>query len=201
MQLNFDDFNKGARKMKLIKFFIGLFCSILVGFLFAGIFGAIVMGFLLSLTICIFKSSFQLSDLLLKTFAFSVFSYVLMLSVGLLNANDLVHKKVDLIHDELINRGYHPKWVIISQKRYGFYNNILVNSVKNGKSKHLAGQAIDLYIYDINGDGNYNITDFEIFKMASRKAQVVNPEIKGGVYNYLKKGLFSRRMIHVEVSN
>lgn len=187
--------------MKLIKFLIGLFCSMLVGFLFAGIFGATVMGFLLSLTICSIKSSFRLSDMLLKTFVFSVLSYLLMLSVGLLNANNIVHKKVDLINAELINMGYRPKWVIISQKRYGFYNNILINSVKNGKSKHLVGQAIDLYIYDINGDGNYNIQDFVIFKKASRKVEFINPKIKGGVYNYLKKGFFSRRMIHVEVLN
>ena len=188
-------------KMKLIKFFIGLFCSILVGFLFASLFGAIVMGLILSLTMCSIKSSFQLSDILLKTFVFSVLGYVLMLSVGLLNANDLVHKKVDLINDELINMGYRPKWVIISQKRYEFYNNILTNSKKNGKSKHLVGKAIDLYIYDINGDGSYNIKDFEIFKMASRKVEIINPEIKGGVYDYLKKGPLSRRMIHVEVLN
>lgn len=64
--------------------------------------------------------------------------------------------------------GYRPKWVIISQKRYGFYN---------------------------------NIQDFVIFKKASRKVELINPEIKGGVYNYLKKGFFSRRMIHVEVFN
>jgi hypothetical protein len=187
--------------MKLIKFFIGLFCSILVGFLFAGLFGAIGMGLILALTICIFKSKFQISDILLKTFVFSVLAYVLMLSVGLLNANDLVHKKVDLIKDELINMGYRPKWVIISQKRNEFYNNMLTNSKKNGKSKHLVGKAIDLYIYDINGDGSYNIKDFEIFKMASRKVEIINPEIKGGLNNYLNKGLFSRRMIHVEVSN
>ena len=89
--------------MKLIKFFIGLFCSILVGFLFASLFGAIVMGLILSLTMCSIKSSFQLSYIIKKTAIFSILGYILMLSVGLLNANDLVHKKVDLINDELIN--------------------------------------------------------------------------------------------------
>ena len=84
---------------------------------------------------------------------------------------------------------------------FSIYNNILLNSVKNGKSKHLLGKAIDLYIYDINGDGIYNIKDFEIFKMASRKVEIINPEIKGGVYDYLKKGPFSKTMIHVEVLN
>jgi len=37
--------------------------------------------------------------------------------------------------------------------------------------------------------------------MASRKVEIINPEIKGGVYDYLKKGPFSKRMIHVEVLN
>jgi len=37
--------------------------------------------------------------------------------------------------------------------------------------------------------------------MASRKVEIINPEIKGGVYDYLKKGPFSQRMIHVEVLN
>lgn len=185
--------------MNKIKFLAGLLLSLIIGFIFAGIIGALAIGVILSMTISIIKARFHLSSILYNAIAFSVLSYLIMIGAGLLNANDSVHKKVNAIKKELTDKGYRPAWVIISQKRYEFYNNLLVNSIKNGKSKHLKGQAIDLYIYDINGDGAYNMKDFEIFKTASGKINKANPDISGRVFHYLGKGFFSRRMIHVEV--
>lgn len=185
--------------MNKVIFLTGLFLSLLIGFLFAGIYGALAMGIILSLTISIIKSNFKTASIIYKTILFAVIGYLIMISVGLLNAEDSVHNKVNAIRNELKHQGYHPKWVIISQKRYEFYNNLLINSVKNGRSKHLKGLAIDLYVYDINGDGTYDIKDFELLKKASQKVGKANPKIRGNVYDYLDKGFFSRRMIHVEV--
>ncbi len=186
--------------MKYFKLIVGLILSSIIGLLFAGIYGALAIGLILALTISIIKVRFQLTTLIYTTIIFSVLSYLLMIGLGLLNAKESVHNKVNAIKIELKEQGYSPKWIIISQKRYKLYNSLLVNSLKNGKSKHLKGEAIDLYIYDINADGRYDMNDFEIFKKASHKIEKVNKKMKGGVYHYLGKGFFSRRMIHVELN-
>lgn len=185
--------------MKAIKFLFALFVALIVGFLYAGILGSAVFGIILSLTISYIKRQFNLSTFLLRTFVFSITAYTLMFFFGLLNADKDVHVKVDKIRDKLIALGYSPKWVIISQKRNVIYNNLLYNSVKNGKSKHLTGKAIDLYVFDINGDWVYDSKDFEIIQKASNKIDKEDPHSKCQVIHYLTKGKFSKRMVHIEI--
>ena len=183
--------------MKVIKYLLAILLSLVVGFLFAGLYGALAVGVIMSLSIALITSTFQLTRVAYRIVLFSSVSYLIMLGVGLLNANESVHFKVSAIKKELRSMGYDPICGIISQKRYPLYNQLLVNSVDN--SKHLKGKAIDLYVYDINGDGVYTINDFELFNKASRRVDKKFPAVSGAVYHYLEKGFFSRRMIHVEL--
>lgn len=185
--------------IKITKFAIGILIAFLIGFLFAGFYGALGMGLLLSMTFSNINIKFNWKATLIRTAIFSTTAYLLMLFFGLLNAGKNVHEKVRAIRVELERQGYTPKWVIISQKRNDYYNSILYNSVKNGKSKHLTGRAIDLYVFDVNGDWNYDIKDFELIQKASQKFNQSNPDSKGRVFNYLRKGKISRRMVHVEI--
>ncbi len=123
-----------------------------------------------------------------------------MMAFGLVDANKIVHKKLAGIRQELIREGYKPRWFIISQRRYSFFNNLLINSVKNGKSKHLTGNSIDIYVLDVNGDGKYDKTDFKLIENASLKFELKNQDTKGIIYNYFGRGYLSQHMIHVEVN-
>ena len=116
---------------------------------------------------------------------------------GLLGAKEIVNEKVSMLKEELQKDGYNPRWFIISQKRHPLFNEILKNSVKN--SKHLTGNAIDLFIIDINDDGMYNQTDFTIMKNVSHECDKVNPSVRGNLYNYLDRGFLSCNMVHLEV--
>ncbi len=119
-----------------------------------------------------------------------------MMGFGLVGSSERVHGRVEAIRTQLEQQGHSPQWFIISQRRYSFYNMILRNAVK--KSNHLKGEAIDLYIIDINGDGVYDIHDFELINAASKKVGRSSPRLKGEVFDYLRRGFFSRRMVHVE---
>lgn len=76
---------------------------------------------------------------------------------------------------------------------------MLKNSVKKGKSRHLKGKAIDLFIFDINDDKKYDMEDFELIKKVEAKCEKTNPKINGRVYNYFGRGSFTQHMIHVEI--
>ena len=189
--------------MKILGFILCIFLSIVIGFLFAGIAAALGFGTLILTGILILMngtkrwSGIKIASVFLF---FSVIGYVLMMACGLLNANPAVHAKVKGIKEEIINQGYQPTWFIISQKRYGFFNNLLLNSVKNGKSKHLKGKAIDLYVIDINGDGTYGKEDFEIIEKAAKKNQRKFKLRNGKVFDYFGKGYFSQHMVHIEIN-
>jgi hypothetical protein len=189
--------------MKILGFILCIFLSVIIGFLFAGIEGALGFGTLILTGILILMNGtkrWSAIKIVSGILFFSVLGYVLMMAFGLLNTNPNVHAKVKGIKEEIIKEGYQPKWFIISQKRYGFFNNLLLNSVKNGKSKHLKGKAIDLYVIDINGDGTYDKEDFEIIEKAAKKNQRDFELRKGRVFHYFGKGYFSQHMVHIEIN-
>jgi hypothetical protein len=188
--------------MRFIYFVIIVFFSILTGFYFAGVFGALAFGLINMFGLIVFKKNSQnwkIGTKLGGLILFSLLGYSLMLGFGLLNANENVHKKVEGIRKELIKQGYNPRWYIISQKRYKFYNDLLINSVKNDKSKHLVGKAIDLFIIDINGDGVYNFKDFELIEKAESVSESKIKETRGNVFHYFGKGQLKQNMVHVEI--
>jgi len=114
---------------------------------------------------------------------------------GLSGANPKIKKKVSLIKQSLVESGYNPKWIIISEKRSKLLNSILPNSAK--KSHHLHGNAIDVYVIDINDDGKFTQEDLDIVKIHTKKVERKNPKLKGAFGTYTTKK-FAKRMIHFD---
>jgi len=114
---------------------------------------------------------------------------------GLSGANDSIKTKVQLVKESLKKSGYTPKWVVISEKRSEKFNSLLSNSAK--KSHHLCGNAIDVFIIDIDGDGNFNQKDLDIVAIHNKKVEKNNPKLKGGFGTYTSKDI-AKRMIHFD---
>ena len=172
--------------------------SILSGFFLAGIPGALLFGTFNTLAWKSLRRKETSTGALLFGFAgFSALGYLLMLGFGLLGATENAQKRVDAIRTNLEQDGYSPRWFIISQKRTWIYNKLLLNSVD--KSKHMQGKAIDLYIIDIDGDGDYDKGDYTLIEKAAANVNRTSPELSGKTYSYLGKGFFSRCMVHVEL--
>ena len=115
--------------------------------------------------------------------------------VGLSGANKSIKTKVQLINESLVEEGYNPNWVIISEKRSEKLNSILPNSAK--KSHHLHGNAIDIFVIDIDGNGVFNQTDLDIVAIHNKKVEKNNPKLKGGFGTYTNRGI-AKRMIHFD---
>lgn len=113
-------------------------------------------------------------------------------------ANSNVRKKLEMIEDEVAKRGYHTKWIIISGKRSVFYNNLLSNSAKN--SNHIRGNAIDILVYDIDGNGKFDKKDISILMSANDFVEKNYPKYSGSFGTYTSKGFFTKHMIHIEVT-
>ena len=113
---------------------------------------------------------------------------ILLITVKILffyPANSNVNYKLYLIKNEISKRGYTNNWFVISSKRHSWYNKILSNSAK--KSYHLKGDAIDIYVLDIDNDGTFN-----------SKVELNHPELIGALGTYTNKGYFSKHMIHID---
>lgn len=114
---------------------------------------------------------------------------------GLSGANKPIKTKVQLIKESLIKSGYNPKWFVISERRSKVFNSLLANSAK--KSHHLHGNAIDVFIIDIDGDGVFTQKDLDIVKSHNRKVENRNPKLRGGFGTYTSKKI-AKRMIHFD---
>jgi uncharacterized protein YcbK (DUF882 family) len=104
-----------------------------------------------------------------------------------------------MIEDEVSKRGYKTNWIVISGKRSVWYNRLLSNSVDN--SNHLQGKAVDIYVFDIDGDNKFNQKDIEILRSATQYVENNYPRLKGAFGTYTNKGYFSRNMVHLDVSS
>jgi hypothetical protein len=111
-------------------------------------------------------------------------------------ANTNVNQKLSLIKNEISKRGYSNNWFVISGRRQKWYNKVLPNSAK--ESYHLKGEAIDIYVIDINGDGKFNSEDIKIFESCNASVERTHPEFSGALGTYTTKGYFSRHMIHID---
>ncbi|MBU6158952.1 MAG: hypothetical protein KGP35_07975 [Bacteroidetes bacterium] len=116
-----------------------------------------------------------------------------------IGAHPTTYQKVGEIRNELIKNGYSPRWFIISQKRYRIFNKILDNSVPN--SNHLKGKAIDLFVLDIDGDGQYDAKDFRLIQSAVLKCRQKNIGKKIKAFDYFGKGYLTQHMVDIEVLN
>ena len=187
----------------------GIIGSIFTGFLFAGIIGAVCFAVILTLTIYFNRKNSR--KLLTKTgavlsfFIFFVVGYFLIYIGGLIGADKEVLRKLDLIKDELKTKGYKTSWVIISQKRSRFMNNLLTNSAKGTNTKkesyHISGKAIDIYVFDIDGDNNFDNKDIKILEQANKAIESKNPSVIGAFGDYYldKHDYFTKHMIHIDI--
>ena len=98
---------------------------------------------------------------------------------------------------ELKLKKYKTNLFAISGRRWKFDNYILTKlGSAASKSKHKSGQAIDIIVLDINGDGNSNSKDVDIvYKILDKKIVKNN----GGLGSYKNEnGFFNKQMIHFD---
>jgi hypothetical protein len=188
--------------MKLTILISGIISSLIFGFIFAGLFGAFCFALLLTLSIYLYrqKSKIRLSKIEIVGFflSFCILGYFLMYLGGLIGADKEITRKLELIKLELNSKGYKTNWIIISQKRHSFINDLLTNSSKD--SWHLKGKAIDVYVFDINGDNLFNKKDISIIEQANNVVEKEHPELIGGLGDYSldKNDYFTKHMIHFD---
>jgi hypothetical protein len=181
--------------------FVVFIIACLMGLIFAGIGGALIFGTLNTLSyFLVIRNQTRPTPLraIITCVFLSISGYLMMHGFGLLNANDRVHHKLAFINEQLNAKGYNPQWIIISQKRGYFYNLILHwkgTAVKN--SEHLKGNAIDVFVLDIDGDGTYTYSDYELMQKAGK---LYDKKInrKGVVAHYFdKKNSLDKHMVHI----
>lgn len=188
--------------MKLTIIILGIISSLIFGFLFAGILGVFLFSLILTLTVFLYrkKSVKEFSKIAVAGFfiSFFILGYLLMYYGGLIGADKNTLRKLALIKTELKTKGYKPNWIIISQKRDKFLNSRLPNSAKKD-SKHLEGKAIDVYVFDINGDNVFNKKDIAIIEQANHAVEKRQPDLLGGLGDYYEThNYFSQHMIHFD---
>jgi hypothetical protein len=114
---------------------------------------------------------------------------------GLTGANPNIKLKVKLVKESLVKAGYNPRWFTISEKRNKYFNRLLPNSAK--RSHHLHGNAIDVYVIDIDGDGKFTQTDLDIVKVHTKRVERKNPSLRGAFGTYTSKPI-AKHMIHFD---
>ena len=132
----------------------------------------------------------------IKTFLVLLFTLLIVKLTFFLPSNKDVTFKLKMIRNEIIKRGYNDNWFIISGKRSSWYNNLLLNSAKN--SHHLNGDAIDIYVFDIDGDGVFTSKDIRIFESANNHVESTYPKLTGALGTYRSKGYLTKHMIHID---
>ena len=137
------------------------------------------------------KKMIKLSLILTSMFLFLRFTIVSP-------AKGSIKEKLNLIEIEIKKMGYNPNWVVISEKRTELVNNLLPLSAKKGKSYHLKGMAIDIFVFDVNGDNKFDIKDVKIIETANNTVERKTPKLKGGFGTYMNKGYLNKHMIHLD---
>lgn len=103
--------------------------------------------------------------------------------------------KLSLIDDKLRENGYHPHYFISSGKRYKWYNNFLRTAKK---SYHLKSKAIDIIVFDIDGDFDFDNKDISILEKAAKSVEKENPHLIGAFGTYRKEGGIYYNMVHID---
>jgi energy-coupling factor transporter transmembrane protein EcfT len=189
--------------VKTILFLVCLILATISGFVFAGIFGSFLFAIILTFNIYILKKlkgkKIKAFNITILFFSLALFGYGLMHLGGLLGAKSEVLKKLSLIEEDLVERNYNPSWIIISQKRHPLLNSLLNKSAKD--SYHLKGLAIDIYVFDINGDGIFDASDIKILEIANNNVEREHPELIGafGDYSSKENGYLTKHMIHLDI--
>lgn len=129
--------------------------------------------------------------------AATVLVFVTALSLSCrLGANPKVTLKLKLIELSLQQHGHKVSWMIVSERRNWLANAVLPNSAKK-KSHHLTGDAIDVFVFDVNGDHHFSQADLDLIKKHNRLVEKSHPELKGAFGTYTHT-LTSSRTFHID---
>ncbi|MEO1260476.1 MAG: hypothetical protein AAFZ15_16895 [Bacteroidota bacterium] len=116
---------------------------------------------------------------------------------SLIGVEEQVKTYYSELKNELIKKNYPTNIFVISGRRWKWDNYLLQKyGGAASKSKHKSGQAIDIIVLDINGDGKSDADDVDIvYKILDKKIVQSN----GGIGTYKKEsGFFNRQMIHFD---
>lgn len=137
---------------------------------------------------------------LFKILGILLLAFILIFYFYFNNTNLVDAKTVSFynsLKDSLRSKGYSPKLLVISTKRFKFHNDILVKiSGAASKSRHLVGDAIDFIVLDVNRDGKCNGQDVDIvYQILDR--QIIKDQ--GGIGTYkTESSFFNRQMVHID---
>lgn len=116
---------------------------------------------------------------------------------SLIGVNEQSKKYLAELEEMLILEKYSPSYFVLSGRRWKLDNYLLNKfggAAKN--SVHKKGQAIDIIILDVNGDGVSDHKDVDIVYNILDKKVIKN---KGGLGSYKKEsGFLNRQMIHFD---
>ncbi len=123
--------------------------------------------------------------------------------VGWIYLNSLIGVDSDTIavyralRETVVARGYEPNFFVISGRRYRLDNWLLGFGGAARKSRHLEGDAIDIVVLDVNGDGDADAEDIDIVYGILEHELIGD---KGGLGTYKgESGLFNRQMVHFDL--
>lgn len=139
----------------------------------------------------IFRSVFWVISFLVT--AITGFFFLYANSLRGVNATTLMYYKQ--LKTELVKKGFEANTLVISGKRAEWHNQLLTSFGAARKSQHLEGNAIDIVVLDINGDGEINDSDVDIVT----EIMEVLIEGKGGIGTYkTEKLIWNRQMVHFD---
>ena len=115
---------------------------------------------------------------------------------SLKGVNPITVKYYEQLKTELIKQGYKPKLTVISGKRTHWFNKILTRfGGAATKSQHLDGNAIDIFVRDINQDGTMNEMDVDI--VSKILEEIIGN--KGGIGTYKHENyIWNQQMVHFD---
>jgi uncharacterized protein YcbK (DUF882 family) len=101
------------------------------------------------------------------------------------------------LKDSLKTKGYSDHLLVVSTKRLKWHNQVQVKYAgAASKSRHLAGDAMDFLVFDVNQDGTSDSRDVDIVYRILDKLIIKS---KGGIGTYKGEGSFiDQQMIHID---
>lgn len=127
--------------------------------------------------------------------AFLLFFLCFYIGICYSALSPLVQEKERILSKSLTEKGLKSSYIIISGYRPPWLNKITPLAAKN--SVHQVGKAIDIYVFDVNGDWKINRKDVDIIVQELEKIDRLHPQLAGGLGTYFKS---SPQMVHFDVS-
>lgn len=131
-------------------------------------------------------------------FTLVVFFWVGVYANSLIGVQETAKEYLIALKEGMREEGLNPRLFVISGRRWQWDNWLLTKlSGAASNSQHLAGQAIDIVVLDVNDDGEVNATDVDlVYEILDKKII----QSKGGIGTYkTEQGFFNRQMIHFDI--